>query len=197
MLHWLLHGSPSGQQREKFEQFIANYADQRDPASDHDRRAYASAGDGSVVALVDPNGRVRFWHTFTAARLPDLRTSDGKVQRMVLTADGRTLAMSADKNKVVSVWDTTTGTNFLRLPPRADFVTSILFSPDGRTLAVAGDDTTVQLRDTRTGELMATLAGHDVPVKAMAFSPEVASYSPRARAPRIFAAMASPISGKT
>jgi WD40 repeat protein len=91
---------------------------------------------------------------------------------MVLTGDGRALAISARKNNVISLWDTATGTNFLRLPPRAGVVTDLAFSPDGRMLAVAGDDTTVQLRDTRSGELRATLAGHETAVASIAFSPD-------------------------
>lgn len=39
-------------------------------------------------------------------------------------------------------------------------------------LAVAGDATTVQLRHARSGELQATLAGHDLAVVGMAFSPD-------------------------
>lgn len=187
-MQWRLHGGASAEQWAKFEQFIASHPQ---PI------ASASAADGSVVALADKDGRVRLWHNFTAARLPDLRPPDGKLRRrarsddtklrrrgrsddslalsadgLAFSDDGHALALSAGNTNVVSVWDTATGTNRFRLPPRADVITDLVFSPDGRTLAVPGDDTTVQLRDARTGELAATLAGHDVAVTAIAFSPD-------------------------
>jgi WD40 repeat protein len=48
----------------------------------------------------------------------------------------------------------------------------VAFSPDGTTLATASDDHTTRLWNARTGQLIATLAGHTSGVRALAFSPD-------------------------
>lgn len=73
---------------------------------------------------------------------------NGHVNAMALSPDGRTLA-TADRESQVRLWDTATGA----LRRRVEGGTEVTFAPDGASFAtVEGYGTTVQLRDTRTGE---------------------------------------------
>lgn len=51
-------------------------------------------------------------------------------------------------------------------------VLAVACSPDGRTLASAGEDGGIILRDTRTGTVRASLAGHGETVTSLAFRPD-------------------------
>jgi WD40 repeat protein len=184
LLRWKFEGGATPQQWAKLEQFVGRDTNRviwrsgpegkpnaKDRIADRVKGVSASAADGSVLAMADKS-KVRLWHNFTSTRLPDLQPAPHEVRQMALSDEGRLLAVSATTSNVVSVWDTATGTNLFRLPPRPSSVRELLFSPDGRTVAVAGEDATVDLRDSRTGELRATLAGHDVGLETVAFSPD-------------------------
>jgi WD40 repeat protein len=51
-------------------------------------------------------------------------------------------------------------------------VIAVAFSPEGTRLATASFDTTAEVWDIQTGQLLYTLTGHTTPVTAVAFSPE-------------------------
>ena len=58
----------------------------------------------------------------------------------------------------------------LTINAHAQSITSLAYSPDGKQIASAGDDHTIQVRDSRTGELRLILRGHSGAVEDVAFS---------------------------
>ena len=184
LLRWRLNGGATPEQWAKLESFVGRdtnrvvwrsgpegRAGAKDRIAASTKGVSASAADGSVLAMAD-RGKVRLWHNFISARLPDPQPAPKDVRQMAVSDDGLFLAVSAGASNVVSVWETNTGTNLFRLPSRASVVHELVFSPDSRTLALAGDDAILELRDARTGELRAALTGHEVAIVAAAFSPD-------------------------
>ncbi len=194
LLRWLITGHPSRAQQAGLERFVARdtnrivwRATPPGAAAGSERIAAkvkgisASAANGSVLAMADRQ-KIRLWHTIEARRLPDPQPATRDVRQLALSDDGGWLAVSAGigsastgytgASNTVSLWHTATGSNVFHLPPRTTAVNDFAFSPDGRTLAVAGDDATLQLLEVPSGQLRATLTGHDVGLATVAFSPD-------------------------
>ena len=51
-------------------------------------------------------------------------------------------------------------------------MSSVAFSPDGTRIVTGSHDKTVRLWDAASGELLATLKGHDDALLSVAFSPD-------------------------
>jgi WD40 repeat protein len=115
-----------------------------------------------------------------------LQSQTSWVHSVAYSPDGLTLAIcsgESGKPGEVRLWETSTGQCKAALPGHPDRVTSVAFSPDGLRIAsgsgarndrkrpgvVSGE---VRLWDARTGQLLATLRGHDGMVHAVAFSPD-------------------------
>jgi hypothetical protein len=96
----------------------------------------------------------------------------GDVRSVAFSADGKLLAAGSYQG-AVKVWDLSPGaaeplTHHLYAGP----VLSLAFSPDGRHLAWCTGTGRVQIIDSRTGEEVQTLRGHDGIVSGVAFSPD-------------------------
>ena len=145
--------------------------DAEDYASIRVRGTSATSPDGRVLAISDKE-KVRLWDNYSSIRLPELRPTPRVTEHIGFSPTGDMIACASGVSNVVAVYDTASGSNFFRLPQRATGFHDLVFSPDGRIIALLGDDTTIELRDSCTGELRATLAGHDTAVVSGAFSPD-------------------------
>jgi WD40 repeat protein len=108
------------------------------------------------------------------ARLGSLRFRPGStVGRLSFSPDGKKLI--AD----LAVFDAREGRLLgrlaqprLKVPPRKYAVRAWALSPCGKALAESGEDRLIRLYDTRTWQLRHTLAGHELAVWVLAFSPD-------------------------
>ena len=143
--------------------------------------AIAYSPDGRLLAVAGQRGQVTLWDARTlrpAGELSGLRTV---VQTLAFSPDGRRLAVAeigteqdpgdpaSTTGASVRVWDVRrrapTGVRFETASP------SLAFSPDGRLLAAAAISRPTEVRDARTGRLVARLRTPDWG-RSVAFSPD-------------------------
>ncbi|MCQ4205917.1 WD40 repeat domain-containing protein [Streptomyces longispororuber] len=132
-----------------------------------DGRTVAAGGWDNVIEVWDSRNPAR-----TTARKPNrphttLTGHAGRVTSLAFSPDASTLASGSDDH-TVRLWNTPVGRTISR---SRNFVYAIAFSPDGRTLATTAG-TTVQLWNTRTRRLRATIGAQENGVDAFAFSPD-------------------------
>ncbi len=143
--------------------------------------AIAYSHDGRLLAVAGQRGQVTVWDARTlrpAGKLSGLRTT---VQTLAFSPDDQRLAVAELGTEVVPgdpssitgasvrVWDVR-----LRAPTTVRFETaspSLAFSPDGSLLAAAAISRPTEVRDARSGRLVATLPTPDYG-RSVAFSPD-------------------------
>jgi WD40 repeat protein len=127
--------------------------------------------DGRLLAVTGEGARVTLWDARTLAPVRDLKGLKGFSQEVAFSPDGRLLAVGNEDGarQRTLVWDVRTGE---RAPvefgaPGA----SLAFSPDGHLLAANGNELPTEVRDVRTGRVVARLRTRDF-IRSVAFSPD-------------------------
>ena len=125
--------------------------------------------DGQRLVSSGRGGILKVWELETGHErgFPSARWN---IEGMALSPDGRTL-VTGGWNTLVQVWDVAT----LRMKLSFDVasrVQNVAFSHDGRSVATAGIDRRVRVWDPESGQLKATLEGHDSGVQCVTFSPD-------------------------
>lgn len=137
------------------------------------RGALRFSPDGSLLAIGNCNGHVRFVETTTFSETGSFEASPIRmpVMSLAFSPDGRYLAAStAFFEAEIALWDFQAKTNLPRLKGHRGFVASLAFSPDGKTLASASADQTIKLWDTGAWHAAATFIGHQDEVWSVNFS---------------------------
>jgi WD40 repeat protein len=103
-------------------------------------------------------------------------TKDDAVEYVIpsiaFSADGKRIATSATSS-LVQVWDIATGKLALpTLSQHIEGVWCVAFSPDGRFLVSTGRDRSAILWNAESGDVQATLLGHQHEVRWASFSPD-------------------------
>jgi WD40 repeat protein len=95
------------------------------------------------------------------------------IRSLAWSADGKTL-LSVDRSGKLTLWTIKLRTAGARLRASVHAPSrSAAFSPDGKTIVSCEVlERTVKIRDGATGEVVATLEGHDAPVATVAWSPD-------------------------
>ena len=139
--------------------------------------AATDSGDGGLRLFDPATGRPRDTITTLTGATGDAADA------VAFSPDGDTLAVGASSSVDVStvrLYDPTTGRLRTTIAERPDYsVDAVAFSPDGKTLVVgidngAGGDSVVELYDSATGILHATITytGQTTDVSSLAFSPD-------------------------
>lgn len=132
---------------------------------------YLTLGPRGLVAVgvtdEEHGDHVRIWDWTSGEEVSQLPSSL-ELEAMEFDADGSRIAIG---NADSTIWDVRTGRLLLTLPSSQLLPDALAFSPDGSRLAEGDPDGTVRVFDTRSGELLLVLRGHDT-VDDVAFSPD-------------------------
>jgi WD40 repeat protein len=127
---------------------------------------------GGVVATTSDDGTARVWDVQTGHLLHRL-DHPGAVRSASFSGDGSLLVTVVDPaahDHTARVWDVASGTLLEQLD-HGDTVTSARFAPTGRLLVTAGVGGIARLWDTRSGDRVDDLVGHESGILDAEFSP--------------------------
>jgi WD40 repeat protein len=127
--------------------------------------------DGRLLAVSGDGARVTLWDARTLAQFQELKGLKGYSQEVAFSPDGRLLAAGSfdGARGRTLVWDLRTGE---RTPVKFGVPgTSLAFSADGRLLAANGQEDPVEVRDVRSGRVVARPQTGDFG-RSVAFSPD-------------------------
>jgi WD40 repeat protein len=140
------------------------------------------------IASASQDGTVKLWNATTDPQARTLRGFEDHIDAVGFTAAGRRLAALSLDGRLLR-WDAATWARLDRLdltgrvPLRWPRVLTALDAA-GQRLAVRhrDDPCSIALRDTATGQELAVLRGHRMPVTSLAFGPDGASLASAASA---------------
>lgn len=139
-------------------------------------RAVTFAPDGSKLASVGGDGRIRIWDVATGAALLVAEAEEAHGRGITYAPDGRCWACifthRGGTRSVVCVSDALTGRVLVRLVGHDHSVECVAFTSDGQSVATGSFDQTIRLWDANTGNCKMVLHGHEQTVTSVAFSPD-------------------------
>lgn len=96
------------------------------------------------------------------------------INELPLTLEAESVVFDPDGTRIATdrleIWDVASQERIVRLPYAPPDVIDLAFSPDGTRLAVGSTDETVRLFDTKSGEQVLVLRGHQGTVGRVVFS---------------------------
>ena len=145
----------------------------------------AFSPDGQTLASAGRDEFIKFWDVRTGELLQTFAGHAGSVSTVVYSPDGETLA-SYGADRRIHLWNAKTGEFLMALDPafkdtplenevlpfKSDRIHAIAYAPDSQKLASGNSDGTIQVWDTRTGQLESTLITHASGVTSVTFSPD-------------------------
>ncbi|MEW6356016.1 MAG: WD40 repeat domain-containing protein [Planctomycetota bacterium] len=140
-------------------------------------KAIRFSPDGSVFTSYDwGDGEIRFWDAATGEKVAQVPIPEGGVEDICFSPDGKILAAAGGSSLTLIDAATRQEVMTWRDDPAEKGawvgIGAIAFSPDGSLVAMGFMQKLVRLWDVKTGQVAATLEGHQGQVKAVAFSPD-------------------------
>jgi serine/threonine protein kinase len=147
----------------------------------------AFAANGRQILTGCWDGLIRIWDVAGGRELKHFKGHTGPVLCMALSPDGHQL-LSGGLDHTLRLWDVNTGRDLQRFLPLPTGVLSVAFSPDGKWALSGGGvvprqgnakqyrpankDFMVRLWEVGTGKEIMAFGGHELPVTAVAFTPD-------------------------
>jgi WD40 repeat protein len=125
--------------------------------------------DGRTIASVSDDDTLVLWNAHTGGVLDRFDTHEPR--NVAFSPDGARLAVAGPS--AVELWDRPSRSRQRRFPamPQKAMGGGVAFSPTGEALAYSNYyESTITLRNPNTGEMLATLTGHTMPIRTFAFS---------------------------
>lgn len=136
-------------------------------------RQAAMTPDGRHVAAFATDGTIQIWTRSGEF----VRSLAGSVSALV--QHGVWLTWHPDGTRLLSAggavahqWNAMTGAQLHTFDEGSERVGHATYTSDGARIVTASDDGSIRVRDSRSGELLATLTGHAAPVQFLAISPD-------------------------
>ncbi|MCS7065567.1 MAG: Ig-like domain-containing protein [Fimbriimonadales bacterium] len=132
--------------------------------------AVAFSADGSLIATGDSSGAVRLWNASTGNLIRTINAHAGYITSVAFSPDGARLA-SSSTDTTARLWDVATGTEVITLS-HPDAVSGVAYTPSGALLITTSWDGAVRVWNASTGAPHRQLNAHDMPIYALAISPD-------------------------
>ncbi|MHC4993198.1 MAG: WD40 repeat domain-containing protein, partial [Planctomycetota bacterium] len=107
--------------------------------------AFDPAGETMFVGSTNV---IRVWDLAASRELRRLTGSEGRLERLVISPDGRRV-FSAGHESLIRIWDSATGDELMSLRAGGQRVRGLALSPDGTRLAAVSDDQRLRIWDAR------------------------------------------------
>ena len=128
--------------------------------------------DGRQAFSAGRDGVTRAWNVDSAEQLGAWRAHRGRTRSLALVGDGTTLASAGDDGAVI-LWDVRAmGTRRRTLAQLSTAGHCVAASAHGDRVASGGADGAIRLWHTGSGQLLATLRGHEQEVNSVVFYPQ-------------------------
>lgn len=129
---------------------------------------FSHSGNRALTGSAD--GTAGVWDVQTGVRLRTLDGHGGYVSNLLLSRDGRRLAMTTGSNNTVRIWDLANGKLISELTGHTKPIVAMDFSPDDRFLATASRDGTARTWAVDKGSQAVELARYNDRVSQIAYS---------------------------
>jgi len=131
--------------------------------------------DGTLLVSRTMGGTIRVWDLARKRELRRFGEELGRITRLILGSDGKTLASDATTRDKVQLWDVTSGRHLATLKAKVNWqdspVDAMAFTPDGKVLAATTMfGARMLFWDTASGELLGTISFPRP--SSLAFSPD-------------------------